>query len=125
MLTCDYNLSNLQIQQVPFWCYLLTSKVAQSEFKKFAPSPKKQWKLNIARSPLKTTPVKPVQASSAKKVVDNAQARATPRTRTRRAVKSMINGVTEKYQAFEQNVAHQLSQKIFNPLSPKLKSIES
>lgn len=64
-----------------------------------------------------------MQPPSAKKV--NAEVKATPRTRTRRAVKNMLDGVAEKYHAFEQNVAHQISQKINNPLSPKLKMIET
>lgn len=112
---------------VPIWCYKLTSKMAQNEFDRHAPSPKKQlFKINIAKSPKAgSTPSKSNQQASAKKEVTAAQARATPRTRARRAVKNVISGVSDKYHAFEQNVAHQLSQKIFTPLSPRAKAIEA
>lgn len=111
---------------VPVWCYQLTTKIAHSEYQRFSPSPKKQlFKLNMAaKSPGKSasgTPNKAKLESSASKL---AQAQATPRTRTRRAVKNIMNNVSDKYHAFEQNVHQQLSTKIFNPLSPKLKMIE-
>lgn len=105
---------------IPIWCYQLTFKLAQTEYKRYAPSPKKQWvNLKIAKS----SPVKQVQQPAPVEKSDPVP--ATPRTRTRRAVKNIITGVTEKYQAFEQNVAHQLTQKVFVPLSPKMKTIES
>lgn len=111
------------IQQVPIWCYQLTTKVAQSEYERYAPSPKKQWvKLNIAKSPKASSPAKQTHSEAVKQ--DNTQVRATPRTRTKRAVKNIITGVTDKYHAFEETVAHQLSQKIFTPLSPKIKMID-
>lgn len=111
------------------WCYQLTSRLAQSEYKRYAPaSPKKKWvKLNISKSPKAKakTPTKKVESNEANdNLIADAQLRATPRTRTRRAVKNIITGVSDKYHAFEQNVAHQLSQKIFNPSSPKLKALE-
>ena len=118
------NSSSLNIQQVPFWCYQLTSKVAHTEYKRYASTPKKQWvKLNMSRSPKPlVTPAKQIHPPSVKPPTEKAQ--PTPRTRTRRAVKNMINGMTENYNAFQQNVAHQISTKILNPLSPKVKMIE-
>lgn len=81
----------------------------------------------MSRSPKAASPKKEQRARTPVKQnsdSNNAQAKATPRTRTKRAVKNIITGVSDTYHAFEQNVAHQLSQKIFNPLSPKLKMIE-
>lgn len=113
---------------VPLWCYQLTSRLAQSEYKLYAPQPKKQWvNLNISKSPKVQSPKKEqVKVTPAKQQqnLDSAQAKATPRTRIRRAVKNISTGVSDKYHAFEQNVAHQLSQKMFNPMSPKLKMID-
>lgn len=113
---------------VPLWCFQLSSRMARSEYDKHSPSPKKQWvKLNMSKSPkVNSTPSRASQHGSAKKADRHDDSvKATPRTRTRRAVKSFVNGVSDKYHAFEQNVAHQISTKIFNPMSPRAKAIES
>lgn len=99
--------------------------IAQSEQKRYAPSPKKQWaNLNLSRSPKVNKISSPSKAQQISQGDKQAQANATPRTRTKRAVRNILTGVSDKYHAFEQNVAHQISQKIFTPLSPKMKSIE-
>lgn len=99
--------------------------VAQAEQKRYLPSPKKQWvSLGISRSPKANINTSNSSTPSKQKTPVDKQAKATPRTRTRRAVKNIITGVSDKYHAFEQNVAHQISQKIFTPLSPKVKMIE-
>ena len=113
---------------LPLWCIQLSSRMARSEFEKHAPSPKKQWvKLNMNKSPkVSSTPTRSTAQGSARKSErDSDSVRATPRTRTRRAVRSFVSGVSDKYHAFEQNVAHQISTKIFNPISPRAKAIES
>lgn len=120
---------------IPLWCYLLTNRVAHDEYKRYAPSPKKQWgaKLPGLISPLKqqqqstvanSTPVKKAQTPRAAARNADAAIKATPRTRTRRAVKNMMDNVADKYHAFEQTVAHQVSQRIVAPLSPKMKMLE-
>lgn len=112
---------------VPLWCYLMTNRVAQAEYKRYAPSPKKQWvKLPMgsgSRSPKPaSSPVK--QPPTPKAKIDPNQVKATPRTRTRRAVKNMMDNMSEKYHALEQTLAHQVSQRIVAPLSPKMKMLE-
>jgi len=109
---------------VPLWCFQLTTRIARSEYEKHAPNPKKQWvKLNISNSSkVGGTPSRNTQASAKK----SEATKATPRTRTRRAVKSFVSGVSDKYHAFEQNFAQQISSKILNPMSPtRAKAIES
>lgn len=115
--------------QIPVWCYKLTSKIAQSEYERYTVTPKKPIfrGLNIIKSPKSSkSPSKDAarsnQSTPVKKPVQSTeyfQGQPTPRTRTRRAVKNLITGVSDKYHAFEQNVAQQFSQKLFTPMSPK------
>lgn len=105
------------IMIIPLWCYQLTSKMARSENGRFVSSPKKSWVKGLS-------PAKPATAAAAAKQPSSA-VKNTPRTRTKKAVKNIITGVSDKYHAFEQNVAHQLSQKIFTPLSPRVKMLET
>lgn len=110
------------------------TKIAQSEYERYAPTPKKQWvdRLNIVKSPKTKTPSKDStatskQTASAKKQLlqENPKTEQTPRTvRTKRAVKNLITGVSDRYHAFEQNVSQQLSQGIFNPRT-SAKAIEN
>lgn len=105
---------------VPLWCYLLTNRLAQAEYKRYAPSPKKQWvKLNIggSKSPKPASPVKQPQTPK-------AQAKATPRTRTRRAVKDMMNNMSEKFHTLEHTFNQQVTQRLVVPLSPKRLAVE-
>lgn len=103
---------------LPLWCYKLTSKLASSEFERHAPSAKKPWvKLNVPKSPKAVTPAKATRQPSD----DN---KATPRTRTKKAVKSFLNNVSDKYHAFEQNVATQISQRMNSPMGQNTKMID-
>lgn len=107
------------IMVVPIWCYQLTTRMARTENERFVPSPKKSW-VRLSSPAKPTTPASKRTSEQPSSTVKN-----TPRTRTRKAVKNIISGVSEKYHTFEQNVAHQLSQKIFTPLSPRVKMLET
>lgn len=108
------------IMVVPLWCYQLTSRMARTENERFVPSQKKSWVKGLNSPTKPATPTPKRSSEQASSTVKN-----TPRTRTRKAVKNIISGVSEKYHTFEQNVAHQLSQKIFTPLSPRVKMLET
>lgn len=110
------------MSQLPLWCFQLSSKLARSEYDRHAPSPRKSWvKLNVPKSPKAVTPNKTAAKVNSRNDESN---KATPRTRTKKAVKSFLNNVTDKYHAFEQNVAHQISTRMNSPLG-QAKMIDS
>lgn len=107
---------------LPVWCFKLSARLACLEYDRHAPSPKKSWvKLNAPKSPKVVTPSKSAQQHSVR--IDE-QSKATPRTRTKKAVKSFLNNVSDKYHAFEQNVAQQISTRMNSPLG-QAKMIDS
>ena len=102
---------------LPLWCYKLASKLASAEFDRHAPSPSKSRKLK----PFKLAKLRRSTQQQNSKTEDNN--RATPKTRTKKAVKNFFNNVSEKYHTLEQNVAHTISQRMNAPFGAGAKMI--